>query len=82
MVVVTSPIGVHAPPALAAMTIIPAKKSRMSLFGINFLISETITIDVVRLSRTDERKKVTQQMIHSNDFAFFVVILSVMKRKP
>ncbi|EKD39862.1 MAG: hypothetical protein ACD_75C00272G0004 [uncultured bacterium] len=30
MVVVTSPIGVQAPPALAAMTMIPAKNSRSS----------------------------------------------------
>jgi hypothetical protein len=30
MVVVTSPIGDHAPPAFAATTIIPAKKRRSS----------------------------------------------------
>src|SRR5688572_1232691 len=82
MVVVTSPIGVHAPPALAAITIIPAKKSLISLLGINLRIKDTITIEVVRLSSTDERKKVTQQIIQRSDFAFSVLIRSVIKRKP
>ncbi len=71
MVVVTSPMGVHAPPALAAITIIPAKNNRMSLFGINLRIKDTITMEVVRLSSTDERKKVTQHIIHKSDFRIF-----------
>src|SRR5688572_22566512 len=82
MVVVTSPIGDHAPPALAAITIIPAKNSRMSLFGTNFLIKDTITIEVVRLSNKAERKNVTQQITHSKAFGFLVFILSVIIRKP
>src|SRR5687768_18225719 len=78
MVVVTSPIGVHAPPAFAAITIIPAKNRRVSLLGMSFRISETITMEVVRLSNTDDKKNVTQHMIHKRDFAFFVVIRSVI----
>ena len=82
MVVVTSPMGVHAPPAFAAITIMPAKNNRISLLGINLRISDTITMDVVRLSSTDERKKVTQHIIHKSDFALSVLIRSVIKRKP
>src|SRR6478735_3351069 len=82
MVVVTSPIGVQAPPALAAITIIPAKNKRMSLLGISFRTSESITIVVVRLSSTDDKKNVTQQMIHNNVLGFLVLIRSVMKRNP
>src|ERR1041385_3784312 len=82
IVVVTSPIGVHAPPAFAAITTIPAKNRRMSLLGISLRISDTITIAVVRLSSIDERKKLTQQMIQRSVLGFFVRILSVMMLKP
>src|SRR5688572_4809689 len=74
IVVVTSPMGDQAPPALAAMTIMPAKNKRMFLFGTSFRTRETMTIDVVRLSRMAERKKVTPQIIHNNVFGFFVLI--------
>ena len=57
MVVVTSPIGDHAPPALAAIITIPAKNFRWSASEMIFRSKETITIAVVRLSRTAERKK-------------------------
>ena len=60
IVVVTSPIGVQAPPALAAMT---AKQSgtNLSFFsGINLRMMEIIKIIVVRLSKIAERKKVMQ----------------------
>ena len=82
MVVVTSPIGVQAPPAFAATTIIPAKKRRVSLPGISFRISDTITMAVVRLSNMAERKNVTQHIIQSKDFTFLVLIRSVINRKP
>src|SRR5918993_1643493 len=82
MVVVTSPIGDHAPPAFAAITIIPAKNKRMSLFGTNFRMRETITMDVVRLSNSADRKNVTQQMTHNNVFGFLVLMRSVMIRNP
>src|SRR5205085_3337754 len=82
MVVVTSPIGVQAPPALAAITIMPAKKRRMSRLGINLRISDIMTIDVVRLSRIEERKNVTQQINQRRDLGFFVRMRSVMSLKP
>src|SRR5438105_14074465 len=72
MVVVTSPMGVHAPPALAAITIIPAKNIRMCLSGISFLINDTITMEVVRLSKMEERKNVTQQISQRKTLGFFV----------
>src|SRR5688500_18098248 len=76
IVVVTSPIGDHAPPAFAAITIIPAKNNRIFLFGTNFLTSETITIAVVRLSSNADRKKVTQQITHNRVLGFLVLMRS------
>ena len=61
IVVVTSPIGDHAPPAFAAITIIEANSNRSSLRSSSFRISETITMVVVRLSRMALRKKVTPE---------------------
>src|SRR5688572_8891520 len=82
MVVVTSPIGDQAPPAFAAITIIPTKNRRISLFGINFRTNETITMVVVRLSRTAERKKATQHTIHKRVLGFLVLIKLVINLKP
>src|SRR5688572_12255947 len=82
IVVVTSPIGVHAPPAFAAMMVIPINNNFISRPGMSLRISDTITIVVVRLSRMAERKNASQQMIHNNIVGFLVVILSVIKRKP
>ncbi len=82
IVVVTSPMGVHAPPALAAITIMPAKVNFNSLSWINLRMSDIITIDVVRLSNTAERKNVTQHIIHSSELTFFVLMRSVINRKP
>jgi hypothetical protein len=82
IVVVTSPIGDHAPPALAAITIIPPKNKRMSLFGTSFRISDTITMEVVRLSSNADKKKVTQQTTHSKVFGFFVLMRSVIILNP
>ena len=66
MVVVTSPIGDHAPPALAEIIISP-KKSHLSFLSTrNFLVSETIIMDVVRLSRTAEKKNAINPKIHNN----------------
>ena len=47
-----------------------------------FLIREIITIVVVRLSSTEDRKKVTQQIIHRRVLGFLVLIRSVINRKP
>ena len=57
MVVVTSPMGDHAPPALAAMTTMPAKSHRVCLSSISLRSKETITIDVVKLSSNAEKKE-------------------------
>ncbi len=58
MVVVTSPRGDHAPPAFAAITVMPTKNNRVSFKAIFFLNSETITMVVVRLSSRADRKNV------------------------
>ena len=55
---VTSPKGDQAPPAFAAMTVIPVNSKRCSRPAINFLKRETITIVVVRLSSMADKKKV------------------------
>ncbi len=82
MVVVTSPIGVQAPPALAAITIIPAKKSRSSCLSSSFFINEIITMVVVRLSRTELRKKVTKPTSHMSEESLVVLMREVMTSKP
>src|SRR5690606_31814921 len=82
IVVVTSPIGDHAPPALAERTIMPTNNKRITLFRISFRVSETITMVVVRLSSTADKKKVTIQMIHNNFFGSLVLILSVTNLNP
>ena len=82
MMVVTSPIGDHAPPELAARITIPAKNQRSFLSPISLRSRATITIEVVMLSRMADMKKARIQMTHSN-FTFFVVaILSVMILNP
>ena len=64
MVVVTSPITVHAPPALAAMTTTEANSRRSSRRAISRWISETITIVVVKLSRIALRTNETKPTSH------------------
>ena len=61
IVVVTSPMGVHAPPALAAITTTAPSSLRSSPEspGRIFRRSEIMTMVEVRLSRMAERKKVT-----------------------
>ena len=82
IVVVTSPIGDHAPPALAAMMIMPVNFNLSSLSFNNFLISDIITIVVVRLSKIAERKKLRKQMIHNNSFLLSVVMREVITSNP
>ena len=74
MVVVTSPIGDQAPPALAAITMIEAKTSFSLLSFTNFAISEINTIVVVRLSNTAERKNANIAMI-ANNLNLLVVLM-------
>src|SRR3990170_983075 len=82
IVVVTSPIGDQAPPALAAMIINPTKNNLISRLGMSFRIKDTITMVVVRLSKTADRKKVIQQTIHNNFLGSRVLIISVINLKP
>ncbi len=66
IVVVTSPMGDQAPPAFAASTTIPAKNQRVSLSAMSLRNKLTMTMAVVRLSSTEDRKKVMKETIHSN----------------
>ena len=64
MVVVTSPMGDQAPPALAEITMMPAKNKRSSRSLSNFFIKDTMTMVVVKLSNTALMKKVTAPTNH------------------
>ena len=82
MVVVTSPIGDQAPPALAEITTIAANRSRSSCFCNSFLVSEIITIVAVKLSRTALKKKDRNPTIHNKCESFLVLIRDVITSKP
>ena len=82
IVVVTSPIGDHAPPAFAAITTIPTNTHRVFWSFTNLRSRDTITMVVVRLSKAAEKKNVRIQMIQSSLVMFFVFILSVITAKP
>ena len=82
MMVVTSPIGLQAPPALAAMITMPAKVHRSFLSLISLRSSAHITMAVVMLSRAALRKKVMMLSTHIKVTLFVPVILSVITRKP
>ena len=72
--VVTSPIGDHAPPALAAIIINPANQILVSLSGTTFCKIVIKTIVAVKLSIMAERTKAKIAKIHSNfllDLVFF-----------
>ena len=82
MIVVTSPIGDHAPPAFAAITTILAYVQRVCWSLISLRSRESITIVVVRLSSTADMKNVRKLIIHSSLTLFVAVILSVIILKP
>ena len=82
IIVVTSPIGDHAPPAFAARITIPAKNQRVFLSATSFLSNAHITIEVVKLSSTADMKNVRIEIIHNNFLLLVVVILSVIIEKP
>src|SRR5512133_175098 len=82
IVVVTSPIGVQAPPAFAAITVIPAKNILSSLLSENFDRREIMTMVVVRLSRTAERKKMIIDIIHKSLCLLVKLITFVITSKP
>ena len=78
MVVVTSPIGDQAPPALAAITTIEAYHIRSPLSLINLRNKVTNTIVAVKLSIMAESTKARIPIIQSNDFllSVFTALLS------
>src|SRR6266404_8844884 len=82
IVVVTSPIADQAPPALAAITIIAAKNKRSLWLPNSFLISEIITIVVVKLSSTALRKKVRKPTSHIKVTCLLVRISEAITSKP
>ncbi|MCL1848685.1 MAG: hypothetical protein FWF83_03295 [Clostridiales bacterium] len=75
IMVLTSPMGDHAPPAFAAITIIPAKYQRVFFPPTNFHIRLIITMVVVRLSSNDDMKNVIDAIIQSN-FTLSVVLIT------
>ena len=81
-IVVTSPNDDHSPPALAAITIIPANQN-LSFFSLNILeYSDVITMAVVKLSSRAERKKVSEIIIRNNLDLLVVFIFCVIMSKP
>ena len=75
-------MGEKAPPALAAMITMPANIHRVGLSSTSFFNSEIITMDVVKLSKMAEKKKVNQQMIHIKVTILLVLIRLVMTENP
>ncbi len=82
MVVVTSPMGDQAPPALAAMTMRPAKIKRSSRLCSSFLVNDTMTMVVVRLSKMALKKKLTPATTHSKVANLVVLMREVTTSKP
>ncbi|CAI8161204.1 MAG: Uncharacterised protein [Crocinitomicaceae bacterium] len=82
MVVVTSPIGDQAPPALAAMIISPANHILSLLSLINFLRMVINTIVAVRLSIIADKIKANIHMIQSRYIFFFVFIKFFIVANP
>ena len=82
IVVVTSPMGDQAPPALQATIIIPAITRRCSGFRTNLRATDTITMAVVRLSNKADKTNDNPLIIQSSVRVFRLAIRSVMSVKP
>src|SRR5690606_12259629 len=82
MVVVTSPMGDHAPPALAAIIMIPAYQILTSRSKIIFWRMEIKTMVAVRLSIMAESMKAKKEKIQSNFFLLLVFTNDFMVAKP
>lgn len=82
MMVVTSPIGEKAPPALAAIIIMPPKIIRSLASATSLRSTIIITMLVVRLSRMAERIKVMMVILQSSARLFLVARASCTKKKP
>mmetsp|Transcript_18368 Transcript_18368/g.29606 ORF Transcript_18368/g.29606 Transcript_18368/m.29606 type:complete len:260 (+) Transcript_18368:322-1101(+) len=74
IVVVTSPIGVQTPPALAATTTMAPKSFLSASFGTNFFKSEHMTMVTVKLLRIADRKNVRKPIVQKSDFLDVVLI--------
>ena len=82
MMVVTSPIGENAPPALAARIIMPAYLSLVSLSVMIVLRTMVMTMLVVMLSRSAERMNVSPTTFQSNTLGFGEKRTFLTKPKP
>ena len=82
MVVVTSPIGDHAPPALAAITINPAYHSLSDLFATNFCRIEISTIVAVKLSIIADKPNAKIENTHSIAILLLYFIKSLITANP
>mmetsp|Transcript_8097 Transcript_8097/g.20792 ORF Transcript_8097/g.20792 Transcript_8097/m.20792 type:complete len:206 (+) Transcript_8097:412-1029(+) len=82
MVVVTSPMGVQAPPALAARTTAAPKNWRRSGSLTSLRRSETMTMVLVRLSRMALMKKVMPETIQRRDLLDVALMTLVTSLNP
>ena len=82
IVVVTSPIGLQAPPAFAAITMTPAKNHRDFWLLMSFRAKLTITIAVVKLSNAADKKNESKEIIQSSLTWFVVEMRSVIIENP
>lgn len=82
IMVVTSPVGVHAPPLLAARITMPQNIHRSFLTDIILRRSMVIRMAVVRLSSMADMKNVKNERIQRSLRLLRVLILSVMHENP
>ena len=82
IVVVTSPIGDQAPPALAAITMREAYQMRSFWSGMSLRTMVMRIMVVVRLSIIEERKKAIMPIIQSNFTLLLVRITRLMISNP
>ena len=82
MMVVTSPMGDHAPPLLAAMMMTPANNQRSCSAGMSLRSIITIMMVVVILSNTADMKKVMRARVHNSAILLRVVMWSVITLNP
>ena len=80
--VVTSPIGDHAPPAFAATIIKPANHNLVSLLDITFCKIVMRTIVAVKLSIIADRINANIEKIHNNPFLLLVFIKFLIVKNP
>ena len=82
IVVVTSPMGDQAPPALAQITIKPANQSLVFLFFTTFCKMVIKTIVAVRLSIIADKINAKKAKIYRRPFLLVVLIKLLIVKKP